>query len=45
MTAKAVSGSVTLSAVMTEPERAIEKFNEFVKLGLEVAERTKLWTE
>ena len=30
---------------MTEPERAIEKFNEFVKLGLEVADRTKLWTE
>jgi hypothetical protein len=45
MTAKAVAGSVTLSAVMTEPERAIEKFNEFVKLGLEVADRTKLWTE
>jgi Family of unknown function (DUF6931) len=45
MTAKAVSGSVTLSAVTTEPERAVEKFKEFVKLGLEVADRTKLWTE
>ncbi len=43
MTAKAVSGSVTLAAVATEPERALEKFTEFVTLGLEVAERTKLW--
>ena len=43
MTAKAVAGSVTLSAVLTEPERAVEKFNEFVKIGLEVADRTKLW--
>ena len=43
MTAKAVAGSVTLAAVVTEPERATEKFVEFVKVGLEVAERTKLW--
>jgi len=43
MTAKAVSGSVTLAAVMTEPQRAAEKFHEFVMLGLEVAGRTKLW--
>jgi hypothetical protein len=43
MTAKAVSGSVTLAAVTTEPERAVEKFNEFVKVGLEVADRTGLW--
>lgn len=43
MTAKAVSGSVTLSAVATEPERAAEKFAEFVSLGLEVADRTRLW--
>jgi hypothetical protein len=43
MTAKAVAGSVTLAAVTTEPERAVEKFNEFVKVGLEVADRTKLW--
>ena len=43
MTAKAVAGSVTLSAVTSEPERATEKFVEFVKVGLEVAERTKLW--
>ncbi|MDQ2667567.1 MAG: hypothetical protein M3Z05_16345 [Gemmatimonadota bacterium] len=44
MTAKAVAGSVTLAAVTTEPERAKEKFNEFVKVGLEVADRTRLWT-
>ncbi len=43
MTAKAVAGSVTMSAVAKEPEKAVEKFNEFVKLGLEVADRTKLW--
>ncbi|HTE45046.1 MAG TPA: hypothetical protein VK636_07370 [Gemmatimonadaceae bacterium] len=43
MTAKAVSGSVTLAAVAGEPDKAEEKFQEFMKLGLEVAERTKLW--
>jgi hypothetical protein len=44
MAAKAVSGSVMLAAVATEPERADEKFRDFITLGLEVAERTKLWT-
>ncbi|CAN5242758.1 hypothetical protein BH09GEM1_BH09GEM1_12600 [soil metagenome] len=44
MTAKAVAGSVTLAAVTTEPERAAEKFVEFANVGLEVAERTKLWS-
>ena len=43
MTAKAVAGSVTLSAVTVEPERAAEKFVEFANVGLEVADRTKLW--
>jgi hypothetical protein len=43
LTAKAVSGSVTLAAVVKEPERAEEKFQEFLKLGLEVADRTKMW--
>ena len=43
MTAKAVAGSVTLAAVTTEPERAVEKFNEFLKVGLEVADRTRMW--
>lgn len=40
--AKAVSGSVTMAAV-SEPKLAAEKFKEFVNLGLEVADRTKLW--
>src|SRR3954465_4331238 len=43
MTAKAVSGSVILAAVTPDPIKAPEKFEEFVKLGLEVADRTKLW--
>jgi len=43
MTAKAVSGSVTLAAVATEPDTAPQKFGEFMKLGIEVAERTRLW--
>jgi hypothetical protein len=41
--AKAVSGGVTLAVVGKEPERAAEKFKEYLQLGLEVAERTKLW--
>lgn len=43
MTAKAVTGSIMLSAVIVEPERAAEKFREFLALGLEVAERITLW--
>src|SRR5215831_1215878 len=43
MTAKAVFGSVTLAAVATEPDSAPAKFGEFMKLGIEVAERTRLW--
>jgi uncharacterized protein DUF6931 len=43
LTAKAVSGSVTLAAVAGDPDHAVEKFNDFVNLGIEVAERTKLW--
>ena len=43
MTAKAVAGSVTLSAVIIEPEKASEKFQEFVRVALEVADRSKLW--
>jgi hypothetical protein len=44
LTAKAVSGSVTLAAVVEDPEHANEKFQEYLNLGLEVAERTKLWS-
>ena len=43
MTAKAVTGSVLLSAVITEPEHAAEKFRDYLALGLEVAERITLW--
>lgn len=42
-TAKAVTGTIILSAVSVEPERATDKFREFLKLGLEVAERISLW--
>ncbi len=45
MTATAVSAGVTLSAVATEPEKAPEKYAEFVRIGLEVADRTKLWAK
>ena len=43
MTAKAVCGSVILAAVATEPEKAPGKFQEYVRLALEVADRTRLW--
>lgn len=43
MTAKAVSGAVILAAVTPEAVKAAEKFVDYVKLGLEVADRTKLW--
>jgi hypothetical protein len=43
LTAKAVAGCVTLAAVVDEPEHAAEKFREFIGLGVEVADRTKLW--
>ena len=43
MTAKAVTGSVMLSAVVTDPQHASDKFREFLALGLEVAERITLW--
>jgi hypothetical protein len=43
MTAKAVSGAVILAAVTPEAAKAPAKFEEYVKLGLEVADRTKLW--
>jgi hypothetical protein len=42
MTAKAVAGSVTLAAV-SKPDQMKAQFADFVKIGLEVAERTKLW--
>jgi hypothetical protein len=40
--AQAVAGAVILAAV-TEPKEAPARFREYLGLGLEVAERTKLW--
>ena len=42
MTAKAVAGSVTLAAV-AKPDQTKAQFSDFVKIGMEVADRTKLW--
>ena len=41
--AQAIAGCITVAAVFTEPERAEEKFQEFLTRGLEVAEKTRLW--
>lgn len=41
--AKAIAGSVILSAVVAEPETAPERFRAFIAQGAEVANRIKLW--
>jgi hypothetical protein len=41
--AKAIGGSITLSALGDDPETAPERFTAFVRQGLEVAKRIKLW--
>jgi hypothetical protein len=41
--AKAIGGGVVLAAVATEPERAPEKFREFIAQGVHIAERIGLW--
>jgi hypothetical protein len=43
LTAKAVSGAVIFAAVAREPEKAPEKFRNFVAQGIEVTNRVKLW--
>ena len=43
MAAKAITGSVMIAAVATEPEKATEKFQAFIQQGLDVANRVKLW--
>jgi hypothetical protein len=43
LTAKAVSGAVVFAAVANEPEKAPEKFNNFLTQGLEVTVKIKLW--
>jgi hypothetical protein len=43
LTAKAVSGAVIFAAISSEPEKAPEKFQNYVTQGLEVAKKIKLW--
>jgi len=43
LTAKAVGGSVLMAAVAREPEKATERFKNFVAQGLDVTQRIKLW--
>src|ERR1035441_7121576 len=43
LSAKAVSGAVIFAAVATEPEKAPEKFQNFVAQALDVAKRIHLW--
>jgi hypothetical protein len=44
MAARAITGSIVLAAVATEPERAGEKFREYLEQGMVVAEKTDLWS-
>jgi hypothetical protein len=41
LTAHGVGGSVMLAAVLTEPEKAPEKYRKFLTLGLEIASGSK----
>jgi hypothetical protein len=45
MAAKAIAGAVMLAAVVTEPEKAPEKLQEFIMQGMEVVNRIKLWPD
>jgi hypothetical protein len=40
---KAIGGAVILAAVSTEPEKAEEKFREFLSQGLDIGRRVGLW--
>jgi hypothetical protein len=44
MSAKIISSCIALAAVFDEPKNAAEHFKEFLKQGLEVAEKTHLWS-
>ncbi len=44
MAAQAIASSVILAAVIDPPEQAEERFQEYLRQGLEVAEKTALWT-
>lgn len=41
--AKAVSGAVIFAAVSSEPEKAPEKFNNYLAQGMEITVKIKLW--
>jgi Family of unknown function (DUF6931) len=42
--AQAIAGSIILAAVIDPPEQAPERFQEYLRQGFEVAEKTALWT-
>jgi hypothetical protein len=44
MAARAIAGCVVLAAVADPPEKAPERYEEFLRQGFEVAEKTALWT-
>jgi hypothetical protein len=43
LTAHGVAGAVMLAAVLTQPEKAPEKFRKFFALGVEVGNGTNKW--
>jgi hypothetical protein len=45
LTPGAVANAVLLAAVLSEPEKAAEKFRKFFALGVEVAEDKNRWPE
>lgn len=44
MAARVIAGCIILAAVADPPEQAPERYAEFLRQGLEVAEKTGLWT-
>ncbi len=41
--ARAIAGSITMAAVAPPPDKAPERFQQYIRQGLEVASRIKLW--
>jgi hypothetical protein len=41
--AKVISGCISLAAVFAEPQQAEQKYQDFIRQGLEVADKTRLW--
>jgi hypothetical protein len=44
-TARAVAGAVQIATILSEPEKAPEKFRAFLALGIEIANGRKRWKE